>query len=83
MRVKAKITVKNVVCEESSATAHVVFYCECEFDVDLFEWICSEALLVHFSLAMYPDPLAPTISWERVALDLGNHESGLGSGAKW
>ena len=39
VRVKTKITVKNAVCEESSATAYGDF--DCEFDFDSHEWSCA------------------------------------------
>ena len=38
VRVKAKIAVKNAVCEESSATADAMF--DCEFAFDSHEWSC-------------------------------------------
>ena len=40
VRVKVKFTVKNAVCEESSAIAYGVF--DCEFAYHSHQWICSQ-----------------------------------------
>ena len=38
---RVKLTVKNAVCEESSANGE----CDCEFNFDSHEWSCSELRL--------------------------------------
>ena len=52
VRVKVKITVKNAVCEESSATANGAFDCEFVFGSD--EWSCSQRRKSHWQVRAAP-----------------------------
>ncbi len=50
VRVKAKVTVRNAVCEASSATAFGVFDCECDFGSH--EWSCPKQFCTPLQVIM-------------------------------
>ena len=86
MRVKVKITVKNAVWDESSATSSCVL--DCDFDFDSHEWSCCNTSMkiegdagasVRLSVRMLTWPMRRKCLWGSHVMVWGSHCMDWGS----